>query len=219
MIENWQELIETEANKLYYQKLAQFVARERCQYTIYPPMGREFYALSLTPLTNVKVVLVGQDPYHEEGQAQGLAFSVPKGMKIPPSLVNMYKELQVDLGIPSANHGDLTKWAKEGVLLINRVLTVRKGCANSHQNIGWETFTDEVIKVCNAQNHPIVFILLGSKAQTLRSLITNRIHHIIMAPHPSPLSAYQGFFGSRIFSRTNQYLIQDGLQPIDWDLN
>ena len=186
--------------------------------TIYPPKDLIFNALKLTPYKDVKVVIVGQDPYHGEGEAHGLSFSVQKGIKIPPSLQNIYKELQSDLGIEKAVYGDLTKWAKEGVLLLNASLTVLKDKPNSHANIGWQPLTDYIIKKLNAKEEPIVFILWGKFAQSKKAFITNPKHLVIESSHPSPYSANYGFFGSKPFSRTNEFLKKNKIQPIDWKL-
>lgn len=185
---------------------------------IYPPKDYIFNALKLTSYKDTKVVIVGQDPYHNEGEAHGLSFSVQKGIKIPPSLQNIYKELHDDLGVPLRNDGDLTNWAKQGVLLLNSVLTVEKDKAGSHRKLGWQPLTDYIIKILNHKDTPVVFILWGNYAKEKASLITNPIHYIITSSHPSPLSAYAGFFGSKPFSKTNNYLVSKGLKPIDWSL-
>lgn len=183
---------------------------------IYPPKDYIFNALKLTSYENTKVVIVGQDPYHDKGEAHGLSFSVQKGVRVPPSLQNIYKELNDDLKIPPKDNGDLTEWAKQGVLLLNAVLTVEKDKAASHRNLGWEPMTDYIIKLLNLKNKPVVFILWGNFAKEKAKLITNHQHYIIMSPHPSPFSAYSGFFGSKPFSKTNEFLIKNGLVPIDW---
>ena len=183
---------------------------------IYPPKDYIFNALKLTSYENTKVVIVGQDPYHGKGEAPGLSFSVQKGVRVPPSLQNIYKELNDDLKIPPKDNGDLTEWAKQGVLLLNAVLTVEKDKAASHRNLGWEPMTDYIIKLLNLKNKPVVFILWGNFAKEKAKLITNHQHYIIMSPHPSPFSAYSGFFGSKPFSKTNEFLIKNGLVPIDW---
>lgn len=183
---------------------------------IYPPKDYIFNALKLTSYENTKVVIVGQDPYHGKGEAHGLSFSVQKGVRVPPSLQNIYKELNDDLKIPPKDNGDLTEWAKQGVLLLNAVLTVEKDKAASHRNLGWEPMTDYIIKLLNLKNKPVVFILWGNSAKEKAKLITNHQHYIIMSPHPSPFSAYSGFFGSKPFSKTNEFLIKNGLVPIDW---
>lgn len=183
---------------------------------IYPPKDYIFNALKLTSYENTKVVIVGQDPYHGKGEAHGLSFSVQKGVRVPPSLQNIYKELNDDLKISPKDNGDLTEWAKQGVLLLNAVLTVEKDKAASHRNLGWEPMTDYIIKLLNLKNKPVVFILWGNFAKEKAKLITNHQHYIIMSPHPSPFSAYSGFFGSKPFSKTNKFLIKNGLVPIDW---
>jgi uracil-DNA glycosylase len=187
--------------------------------TIYPQMHDIFNAFHYTSLAETKVCIIGQDPYHGENQAHGLAFSVQMDVAIPPSLLNIYKELHADLGFPIPNHGYLKKWADEGVLLLNAVLTVRAGQAASHRNIGWEEFTGQIIKTLNDQTDPIVFILWGRDAQNKKDLITNSSHHILTSPHPSPLSAHRGFFGSRPFSRANELLSAAGRSPIDWEIH
>ena len=212
----WERALKPEFAKPYYAKLYKTVLNEYRTREIYPPSGDIFNAFSFTPLENVRAVILGQDPYHGPGQANGLCFSVHKGLRIPPSLVNIYKELNADLGCPIPDHGDLTKWAKEGVLLLNTVLTVRAHEANSHRNIGWEEFTDAAIRVLAEQDRPMVFILWGTPARRKKALIHNPKHLIVESPHPSPLSASGGFFGSRPFSRTNDYLVSCGLRPIDW---
>lgn len=183
---------------------------------IYPPKDFIFNALKLTSYEKTKVVIVGQDPYHGKGEAHGLSFSVQKGIKIPPSLKNIYKELYDDLGVLPKDNGDLTGWALQGVLLLNSVLTVEKDKAASHRNLGWEPMTDYIIKLLNLKDEPLVFILWGNFAKEKAKLITNPHHYIIMSPHPSPFSAYSGFFGSKPFSKTNEFLIKNGLVPIDW---
>jgi uracil-DNA glycosylase len=183
---------------------------------IYPPKDFIFNALKLTSYEKTKVVIVGQDPYHGKGEAHGLSFSVQKGIKIPPSLKNIYKELYDDLGVLPKDNGDLTGWALQGVLLLNSVLTVEKDKAASHRNLGWEPMTDYIIKLLNLKNEPVVFILWGNFAKEKAKLITNPHHYIVMSPHPSPFSAYSGFFGSKPFSKTNEFLIKNGLVPIDW---
>ena len=183
---------------------------------IYPPKDYIFNALKLTSYENTKVVIVGQGPYHGKGEAHGLSFSVQKGVRVPPSLQNIYKELNDDLKIPPKDNGDLTEWARQGVLLLNAVLTVEKDKAASHRNLGWEPMTDYIIKLLNLKNKPVVFILWGNFAKEKAKFITNHQHYIIMSPHPSPFSAYSGFFGSKPFSKTNEFLIKNGLVPIDW---
>lgn len=197
--------------------LLQRLDAERQSKTVYPPRGREFFALTCTPPETVRVVLLGQDPYHEEGQAQGLSFSVAKGVRLPPSLRNIYRERAEDVGIAPSDSGDLTAWARQGVLLLNTVLTVEKGKANSHAGWGWEEFTDGVIRATNDLPQPIVFLLWGSFAQKKAALVrTDAPRLLLCAPHPSPLSAYRGFFGSKPFSRCNEFLCSHGSTPIDW---
>lgn len=219
MIDNdWLPAMGAEFRKPYYKKLYEFVKQEYNTTQIFPPSDDIFNAFHLTPLSEVKVVIIGQDPYHEPGQAHGLCFSVKPGVDIPPSLVNIYKELQDDLGCYIPNNGYLVKWAKQGVLLLNTVLTVRAHRANSHHGQGWEEFTDAAIRALNTQDRPIVFILWGKPAQAKKSMLNNPSHLILEAPHPSPLSAYRGFFGSRPFSRTNAFLREKGVEPIDWQI-
>lgn len=215
---DWDEVIGEEFSKDYYLKLREFLKSEYSQNTIYPDMYHIFSALKLTPYHSVKVAIFGQDPYHEPNQAHGLCFSVQDGTALPPSLKNIYKELQDDLGIPPAQTGDLTSWAEQGVLLLNAVLTVRRGQANSHKGKGWEILTDEIIRKLNEREAPIVFILWGANARSKKALITNPQHLIIESAHPSPLSAFAGFFGSRPFSRTNQFLAENGEAPINWEV-
>lgn len=215
---DWSDHLEQEFSKDYYVKMRAFLAEEYRTGTVYPDMYDIFNALHHTPLSAVKAVILGQDPYHGPGQAHGLSFSVKPGIKPPPSLQNIYKELHSDLGLPMPNHGYLLKWAEEGVLLLNTVLTVRANTANSHKNIGWETFTDKVIEVLNGKEEPVVFLLWGSHAQSKAALITNPRHHLIKSPHPSPLSAHRGFFGSKPFSRANRFLREAGRGEIDWQL-
>ena len=215
---DWLEPLKPEFSKPYYKNLYQTVNEEYRTHQIFPPADDIFNAFALTPLHEVKVVILGQDPYHGEGQAHGLCFSVKPDVEIPPSLVNIYKELQDDCGCEIPNNGYLTKWAKQGVLLLNTVMTVRAHQANSHRGIGWEEFTDAAIRVLNEQDRPMVFILWGRPAQMKKSMLTNPNHLIIESPHPSPLSAYRGFFGSRPFSRTNKYLKEHGLKEIDWQI-
>ncbi len=212
----WEKALHPEFKKPYYAQLYKKVLNAYRTETVYPPSTDIFNAFAFTPLENVKVVILGQDPYHEPGQANGLCFSVHKGIRIPPSLVNIYKEMSSDLGCPAPENGDLTGWARQGVLLLNTVLTVRAHAANSHRGIGWEEFTDAAIKVLADQDRPLVFILWGTPARRKKALIYNPKHLIIESPHPSPLSASGGFFGSRPFSKTNDYLVRCGLTPIDW---
>ncbi len=215
----WDALLAEEFEKDYYKKLRSFLIKEYNQRRIYPDMYDIFNALKYTSYSSVKAVIIGQDPYHGEGQAHGLCFSVKKGIEPPPSLKNMYKELKEDIGFVPPAHGELVKWAKEGVLMLNAVLTVRAGEANSHKGMGWEHFTDKVIKLLNEREKPIVFILWGGNARRKKELITNPRHKVLEAAHPSPLSAYNGFFGCRHFSKTNEILKQMGQTPIDWSLD
>ena len=216
---DWQDLLEEEFQKEYYQNLRKFLISEYNNKIIYPHMNNIFNALKLTPYKDVKVVILGQDPYHGPNQAHGLAFSVNKGVKVPPSLINIYKELNEDLGCFIPNNGFLEDWAKQGVLLLNTVLTVRAHEANSHRNMGWEQFTDKIISLLNDKNDPIVFILWGNPSIGKRKLITNKKHLIITSPHPSPLSAFRGFFGSKPFSKTNDFLKSVNKSPINWQIN
>ena len=219
MITNdWLEELGAEFQKPYYKELYSFVLNEYNTTQVFPPANDIFNAFHFTPLSEVKVVIIGQDPYHNVGQAHGLCFSVKPEMAIPPSLVNIYKELNSDLGCEIPNNGYLVKWAKQGILMLNTVLTVRAHMANSHRGKGWETFTDAAIKALNTQDRPIVFILWGRPAQMKRSMLNNPKHLILEAPHPSPLSAYRGFFGSKPFSKTNSYLEEHGVGPIDWQI-
>ncbi|MBO4941134.1 MAG: uracil-DNA glycosylase [Clostridia bacterium] len=215
----WDNLLKDEFDKEYYQKLRGYLAKEYKTKRVFPDMYDIFNALKFTSYSDVNVVIIGQDPYHGEGQAHGLSFSVKKGVEPPPSLKNIFKELSDDLGIAVPNHGELTKWAKQGVLLLNAVLTVRMGEANSHKNMGWEKFTDRVIELLNQREAPIVFLLWGANARQKKSLITNPIHKILESVHPSPLSAYNGFFGCRHFSETNRFLESVGRKVIDWSLD
>lgn len=215
---DWKNYLESEFQKDYYIKLRKFLVTEYNSKVIYPNMYDLFNALHYTPYSKVKVVILGQDPYHGPNQAHGLSFSVNPGVKAPPSLINMYKELQSDLGCYIPNNGYLKKWADQGVLLLNTVLTVRDGEANSHKNKGWEEFTTKIIQVLNEKETPIVFILWGNNAISKASLITNKKHLIIKSVHPSPLSASRGFFGSKPFSKTNNFLISTNQTPIDWQI-
>ena len=215
---DWLDALKEEFRQPYYKKLFQTVNEEYRTRQIFPPADDIFNAFHLTPLHEVKVVILGQDPYHGEGQAHGLCFSVRPGVDIPPSLVNIYQELHDDLGCTIPNHGCLTKWAKQGVLLLNTVLTVREHQANSHKGIGWEEFTDAAIRKLNEQDRPIVFMLWGRPAQAKKSMLHNPKHLILEAPHPSPLSAYRGFFGSRPFSQANRFLEAQGVEPVDWQI-
>ena len=215
---DWLEPLKPEFSKPYYAKLYKTILQEYRTRRVYPAADDIFNAFEYTPLSEVKVVILGQDPYHGDGQAHGLCFSVKPEVEIPPSLVNIYQELHDDLGCYIPDNGCLTKWAKQGVLLLNTVLTVRAHQANSHRGLGWEEFTDAVIRILDAQDRPIVFILWGRPAQAKKSMLRNPKHLILEAPHPSPLSAYRGFFGSRPFSRTNQFLESHGQTPIDWQI-
>lgn len=215
---DWDEILKDEYDKSYFKEMTNFLVKEYKEKTIYPKENEIFKAFRLTPYSNVKVVILGQDPYHDVGQAEGLSFSVKEGIKRPPSLINIYKELFDDLGYNIVENGSLVKWANEGVLLLNAILTVEKDKAASHSKIGWEEFTDEVIKKVNEKETPVVFILWGSFARSKKKYITNKKHLVIESAHPSPLSVYNGFFGSRPFSRTNDFLVKNGIKPIDWNL-
>ncbi len=213
----WDELLKDEFKKDYYLQLRQILIREYNTQRIFPGMYDIFNALKLTSYSDVKCVIIGQDPYHGEGQAHGLSFSVRKGVAPPPSLVNIFKEIKSDVGIDNTGkHGELTNWAANGVLLLNSVLTVRANQARSHHGIGWEEFTSNVIKLLNLREKPMVFMLWGADAKTKASLITNPQHLVLKAAHPSPLSAYNGFFGCRHFSQANEFLTSRGIEPIDW---
>jgi len=214
---SWYEVLKSQFEAPYFSELKNFLVAERQQYTCYPPGSKIFNAFDSTPFDKVKVVIIGQDPYHEPGQAMGLCFSVPQGVVVPPSLVNIIKEINSDLGLSiPTTRGDLSGWAEQGVLLLNATLTVRAHQAGSHQRHGWETFTDAAIHELSQRRNGIVFLLWGSYAIAKKSLIDTTKHHILTAPHPSPLSAYRGFFGCRHFSQTNALLQQQGLAPIDW---
>lgn len=215
---DWLTPLSPEFKKPYYAGLYKKIREEYSKQQIFPPADEIFTAFELTPLSKVKVVIIGQDPYHGEGQAHGLCFSVKPDIETPPSLVNIYKELNTDLGCYIPNNGYLTKWAKQGVLLLNTVLTVRAHQANSHRGIGWEEFTDAAIRILNEQDRPIVYLLWGKPAQAKKSMLNNPKHLILEAPHPSPLSAYRGFFGCQHFSKTNEFLKENGLAPIDWQI-
>lgn len=215
---SWQRLLADEFEKEYFQDLFKFIDQEYEKTTVYPPKELIFSAFEHTPYEEVKVVILGQDPYHGANQSHGLAFSVQKGVKIPPSLRNMYKELASDLNIPPASHGNLISWADQGVLLLNTVLTVREGEAYSHRKQGWEQFTDRVIEVLNAREEPIIFVLWGKPAQQKAAMIDTQKHVIIQSFHPSPLSASRGFFGSKPFSKVNNALKKLGKEPIDWQI-
>lgn len=213
---DWDVILQDEMNKEYIQGLRTTLAVEYKTEHIFPPKEEIFNALKLTSYSNTRVVILGQDPYHGQGQAEGLSFSVKKGVKIPPSLRNIYKELHADLGIPIPSHGSLIHWAKEGVLLLNNVLTVREGQPNSHKGMGWEHFTDAVIEKINERNQPVVFMLWGNHAQKKGAFIDRSRHLVIESAHPSPLAARHGFIGSRPFSKANQFLESKGMEPIDW---
>ena len=213
---SWQQALQTEFDAPYFERLVQFVRSEYTAHTCYPPGSLIFNAFNQCPLPQVKVVIIGQDPYHEPGQAQGLCFSVPGGVPMPPSLVNIYKELSGDLGKPIPSTGDLTRWARQGVLLLNATLTVRAHQAGSHQRQGWEQFTDAVIRLVSAQRPHVAFLLWGSYAQSKRMLIDSGKHLVLCAAHPSPLSAYRGFFGNHHFTLANDFLLSHGQTPIDW---
>lgn len=215
---DWDQVLEGEFEKEYYQKLRQFLISEYKSKTIYPGMYDIFNALKLTPYKEVKAVILGQDPYHQPGQAHGLCFSVQKPVPAPPSLVNIFKELQDDLGIEPPDHGCLQSWAESGVLLLNTVLTVRRGQPNSHRGKGWEVFTDRVIELLNDREDPMVFILWGANARAKESLITNNRHLILTGAHPSPLGADRGFWRGHYFSKTNAFLQRFGKEPVDWQI-
>jgi len=216
--EGWREVLAAERTKPYFDELTKFVAEQRAAHTVFPEEKDVFNALKTTPYEKVKVLLLGQDPYHGKGQAHGLSFSVQQGVSKPPSLVNMFKELKDDLGCPTPNHGSLLSWAEQGVLLLNAVLTVRQARANSHKDRGWEKFTDAVIAALNERETPVVFLLWGSYAGKKTKLITNERHAILKMVHPSPLSAHNGFFGSKPYSQVNVALESAGQPPIDWCL-
>ncbi|MEE1312472.1 MAG: uracil-DNA glycosylase [Lachnospiraceae bacterium] len=215
---DWAKYLQPEYKKPYYKELYLKVNEEYRTHQVFPPADDIFNAFHLTPLKNVKAVILGQDPYHNDGQAHGLCFSVKPPVTPPPSLVNIYQELHDDLGCYIPNHGYLNKWAQQGVLMLNTVLTVRAHQANSHRGIGWEEFTDAAIRILNEQDRAIVFILWGRPAQMKEKMLTNPHHLILKAPHPSPLSAYRGFFGSKPFSQTNAFLEEHGVEPIDWQI-
>lgn len=215
---DWDEILKDEWKKDYYLNLRKNLIHEYKNHTIYPSMYDIFNALKKVPYKDVKVVILGQDPYHGQGQAHGFSFSVQKGVKTPPSLLNIYKELHDDLGLYIPNNGNLIKWADQGVLLLNSTLTVRSHQANSHKDIGWSFLTDNIIKLLNEREKPIVFLLWGKFAQSKESLITNKRHLIIKSAHPSPFAAHRGFFGSKPFSKTNDFLIKNKMSPIDWQI-
>ena len=216
---DWDEIIGEEFDKPYYQELRKFLDSEYQNKTIFPPKQCIYNALKTVPYRDVKVLILGQDPYHEVNQAHGLAFSVNKGVAIPPSLINIYKEMHDDIGTNIPSHGYLIEWTKQGVMLLNTVLTVEEHKANSHKNKGWEILTDEIIRKLNKKDEPMVFILWGGNARSKKGLITNPKHLIIESAHPSPLSAYNGFFGSKPFSKTNDFLIKNNKKPIDWQIH
>lgn len=213
---SWKEYLETEFDKDYFRELDKFVNHEYSNYVVYPPMAKVFNAFEKCPFYDLKLVIIGQDPYHGPGQANGLCFSVGEGVKKPPSLVNIFKELKTDLGLEIPVSGNLERWAKQGVLLLNATLSVRAKTAGSHQKKGWETFTDAVIKAISDKKEKIVFILWGAYAQKKGQIIDREKHFIISSPHPSPFSAYNGFFGSKPFSKANSYLIKNGIEEIKW---
>ena len=215
---HWKPILDEASSTETYQKLRSFLKEEYANHTVFPKMDDIWTAFEWTDFKDVKVVILGQDPYHGKGQAHGLSFSVQPGIKIPPSLQNIYKELEEDLNIPPVNHGYLKAWAKQGVFLLNAVLTVREGQAHSHRNKGWEELTDFAIISLNQREEPIVFILWGAAARKKRALIDENKHHVLTSVHPSPLSAYRGFFGSKPFSKTNELLVESGQEPIDWAL-
>jgi uracil-DNA glycosylase len=215
---DWNPVLRAEFDKPYWNELQRFVAGQRARHTVFPPPDQVFAALHLTPYESTRVVLLGQDPYHGPRQAHGLCFSVQDGVQLPPSLVNIFTELRNDLGVDTPTHGNLERWARQGVLLLNTSLTVRSGAAASHQGKGWEIFTDEVLRTVNAKSHRVVFILWGAHARKKKALIDLSRHTVIESAHPSPLSAHNGFFGSKPFSRTNAALVAAGLAPIDWRL-
>lgn len=215
--ESWREALRDDFKDTYFIQLKDFLKKEKTIYRVFPPGPQIFNAFNFTPLTAVKVVIIGQDPYHGAGQAHGLCFSVPDGITIPPSLINIYKELNNDLGIPVPQTGNLEKWARQGVLLLNATLTVRAGQAGSHQGKGWEVFTNSVIQTVSDLRAGVIFLLWGKYAQEKQSLIDTRKHFILKAPHPSPFSANRGFFGCKHFSKTNELLGENGLGPINWN--
>ncbi len=215
---SWDDLLKDEFQKDYYKNLHEFLKSEYYHHIIYPNMFDIFNALKYTAYEDVKVVIIGQDPYHEEGQAHGLCFSVKENVPFPPSLKNIFKELNSDLNIPIPQNGDLTKWAKQGVLLLNTCLTVRAHYANSHKGKGWEILTNKIIELLNERKQPVIFVLWGNDAKTKKQLITNPIHYVLEAAHPSPLSAYNGFFGCKHFSKVNAILKENNIKEIDWSL-
>ena len=216
LTKSWYNLLKDEFTKPYFIELQNKLNDEYNKYTVYPKAENVFNALNYVKYEDVKVVIIGQDPYHEPNQAMGMSFSVPAETKLPPSLVNIFKEIESDLHIVCEKNGDLTRWAKQGVLLLNAVLTVRKGCANSHKNFGWEKFTSKIIELLNQRKDPVIFVLWGGNAKAFLPLITNSWHYVLTSAHPSPLSAYNGFFGNKHFSKINQILKDNNKQEIDW---
>lgn len=216
---SWDDILAEEFKKDYYLKLREFLKYEYNHFTVYPPMNDIFNSLRYADYNSIKAVIIGQDPYHEPNQAHGLAFSVKKGCPIPPSLKNIYTELEQDLGIKPPAHGELTEWAEQGVLLLNNALTVRRGQANSHRGKGWEIFTDRVIEIVAQKTEPVVYLLWGANAREKKKLINNPSHLILTAAHPSPLSAYNGFFGCRHFSKANEFLESHGVEGVEWQLS
>ncbi|WP_339831470.1 uracil-DNA glycosylase [Paenibacillus sp. FSL R7-0272] len=215
---DWDEVLQQEMEAEYFDKIRYALAAEYKTQTVYPPKEDLFSALKLTPYHRVKAVIIGQDPYHGAGQAHGLSFSVRPGVRVPPSLKNIYKELHADLGVPVPKHGSLIHWAEQGVLLLNAVLTVRESQPNSHQALGWQTFTDAVIRELNERNEPMVYMLWGSHAQKKGAFINRDKHLVLESTHPSPLAAHRGFLGSRPFSKANEFLVSKGIKPIDWTI-
>ena len=215
----WDDVLEDEFEKDYFKQLLNKVDEEYSKYKVYPPRGKIFSALTNCDIKDVKVVILGQDPYHEEGQAHGMCFSVLPGVEVPPSLKNIYKEIQAEYGYEPPNHGCLVSWSNQGVLLLNTTLTVREHQANSHSKCGWQEWTDEVIKLLNERETPMVFLLWGANARSKKKFINTNKHLVLECAHPSPLSAYNGFFGCKHFSKANEFLVKQGLTPINWDLN
>lgn len=213
---NWFEILKEEFEKEYFKKLQAWLDDECSSHVVFPPTNLIFSALNMVKFNDVKVVIIGQDPYHEIGQAMGMSFSVPKGVEIPPSLKNIYKEIESEYNIKCEQTGDLTRWARQGVLLLNAVLTVRQGQANSHKNMGWENLTSEIIKKLNEREQPVVFLLWGANARAMGQYVTNKHHLVLTSAHPSPLSAYNGFFGNGHFKKSNNFLEKIGKTPIDW---
>ena len=214
---NWYELLKPEFEKEYFKNLQDWLNQEYSSHTVFPPYNQIFNALNVVKYDDVKVVIIGQDPYHEQGQAMGMSFSVPDGIVLPPSLKNIYKEIEAEFGVKCLPTGNLTRWAKQGVLLLNSVLTVREGQANSHKNKGWENVTGKIIKLLNDRSDPVIFLLWGGNAKALEVNITNKNHFVLKSAHPSPLSAYNGFFGNNHFIKCNEILKTLGKQPINWE--